>query len=62
MVKPGARPGRNRRLSSAHHFPLRSRAMNMQKIFEKSENSAVAYAVAIFVAFHFGMLFLFGLV
>lgn len=36
--------------------------MNMQKIFEKSENSAVAYAVAIFVAFHFGMLFLFGLV
>lgn len=36
--------------------------MNMQKAFEKSENTAVFYAVLIFIVFHFGMLFLFGLV
>ena len=36
--------------------------MNMQKAFEKSENTAVVYAVAAFIVFHFGMLFLFGLV
>lgn len=36
--------------------------MNMQKIFEKSENSAVMVAVTIFIVFHFGMLMLFELV
>jgi hypothetical protein len=34
----------------------------MQKLFSKSENSAVTYAVAIFIVFHFGMLYLFSLV
>jgi hypothetical protein len=34
----------------------------MQKLFSKSENSAVAYAVALFIVFHFGMLYLFSLV
>lgn len=34
----------------------------MQKIFAKSENSAVTYAVAIFIIFHFGMLYLFDIV
>lgn len=36
--------------------------MNMQKMFEKSENTAVMAAVAIFVVFHFGMLYLFEVV
>jgi hypothetical protein len=36
--------------------------MNMQKMFEKSENSAVFAAVAIFIVFHFGMLYLFDVV
>lgn len=36
--------------------------MNMQKAFQKSENTAVFYAVAIFIVFHFGMLYLFNLV
>ena len=34
----------------------------MQKLFSKSENSAVTYAVASFIVFHFGMLYLFSLV
>jgi len=34
----------------------------MQKLFSKSENSAVTYAVAIFIVFQFGMLYLFSLV
>ena len=34
----------------------------MQKLFQSSENMAVAYGVAIFIAFHFGALYLFGLV
>lgn len=34
----------------------------MQKAFEKSENSAVVYAVAIFIVFHFGLLYLFDIV
>jgi hypothetical protein len=34
----------------------------MQKLFERSENSAVVAAVAIFVVFHFGMLVLFDIV
>ena len=36
--------------------------MNMQRIFEKSENSAVVVAVAVFIVFHFGMLMLFDIV
>lgn len=36
--------------------------MNMQKMFEKSENTAVSAAVAIFIIFHFGMLYLFEVV
>ncbi len=31
----------------------------LQKAFQKSENTAVMYAVALFIAFHFGMLYLF---
>lgn len=34
----------------------------MQKAFEKSENTAVFYGVVLFVAFHFGMLYLFSVV
>ncbi len=34
----------------------------LQKIFEKSENSAVFVTVAIFIIFHFGMLYLFRIV
>jgi hypothetical protein len=34
----------------------------MQKLFESSENLAVAYGVLLFIVFHFGMLFLFELV
>jgi hypothetical protein len=34
----------------------------MQKLFQSSENLAVAYGVALFIVFHFGMLYLFGLV
>jgi hypothetical protein len=34
----------------------------MQKLFESSENLAVAYGVVLFIVFHFGMLFLFELV
>jgi hypothetical protein len=34
----------------------------MQKLFQSSENLAVLYGVAIFIVFHFGMLFLFDLV
>lgn len=36
--------------------------MNFQKIFESSENLAVAIGVLVFLVFHFGMLYLFGLV
>ncbi len=34
----------------------------MQKLFQSSENLAVIFGVAIFVVFHFGMLFLFDLI
>lgn len=34
----------------------------LQKIFEKSENAAVFVTVAIFIVFHFGMLWLFKVV
>ncbi len=34
----------------------------MQKLFESSENMAVAYGVIVFIVFHFGALFLFELV
>ena len=34
----------------------------LQKIFDKSENTAVLITVLAFVAFHFGMLFLFRIV
>lgn len=34
----------------------------LQKIFDKSENAAVFITVAVFIVFHFGMLFLFRLV
>ena len=33
--------------------------MGIQKLFEKSENLALAYIVLIFIVFHFGMLLLF---
>lgn len=33
--------------------------MSFQKVFERSENTAVFYGVLIFIAFHFGMLLLF---
>lgn len=36
--------------------------MNFQKVFERSENQAVALGVLVFLVFHFGMLYLFGLV
>jgi hypothetical protein len=42
--------------------PTWSTPMNMQKIFEKSENTSVMVAVAIFFVFHFGMLYLFEVV
>jgi hypothetical protein len=35
--------------------------MNLQNIFEKSENKAVAVVFTIFIVTHFGMLFLFGI-
>lgn len=35
--------------------------MNLQRIFEKSENTAVAVVFALFIVTHFGMLFLFGI-
>ncbi len=34
----------------------------MQKLYEKSENTAVIAAVTLFVVFHFGMLYLFDIV
>jgi hypothetical protein len=34
----------------------------MQKLFQSSENKAVAYGVTLFIVFHFGALYLFGLV
>lgn len=34
----------------------------LQKIYEKSENSAVFFTVLIFLVFHFGMLYLFRIV
>ena len=34
----------------------------MQKIFESSENLAVAAGVTLFIVFHFGMLFLFEVI
>lgn len=34
----------------------------LQKIFEKSENTAVFITVLIFIVFHFGMLYLFKIV
>lgn len=36
--------------------------MNFQKIYQSSENMAVAVGVTIFIVFHFGMLFLFEMV
>lgn len=36
--------------------------MNMQKTFEKSENSAVFLAVLLFAIVHFGLLYLFEVV
>lgn len=33
--------------------------MSLQKIFEKSENNAVAVIVVIFAIVHFGLLYLF---
>lgn len=34
----------------------------LQKIYEKSENMAVLVTVLIFIAFHFGMLYLFRVI
>ena len=34
----------------------------LQKIFEKSENTAVLITVLVFIIFHFGMLLLFRIV
>ncbi len=36
--------------------------MNMQKLFEKNENTAVIAAVTLFVVFHFGVLYLLDIV
>jgi len=36
--------------------------MSFQKVYERSENTAVFYAVLLFIAFHFGMLMLFHLI
>lgn len=36
--------------------------MNFQRIFESNENAAVLIGVALFIVFHFGMLFLFEMV
>lgn len=36
--------------------------MSIQKIFQKSENTAVAVVFALFIITHFGMLYLLGLV
>lgn len=36
--------------------------MNLQRIFEKSENTAVAVIFALFIITHFGLLFLIGAV
>ncbi len=36
--------------------------MSLQKIFEKSENRAVAVIVILFIVLHFGLLYLFSLV
>lgn len=33
-----------------------------QKVFQSSENAAVVLGVAIFIVFHFGMLYLFDVV
>lgn len=32
--------------------------MKLQQLFEKSENIAVAYIVALFIVLHFGLLYL----
>jgi hypothetical protein len=45
---------------NAYH-PSRSKQMNLQKIFEKNENGAVAVIVIIFAIVHFGLLYLFSL-
>jgi len=39
---------------------LKERPMNFQKLFEKSENTAVAVMFALFLVTHFGMLYLLG--
>lgn len=36
--------------------------MSFQRIFESSENTAVFIGVAVFIVFHFGMLYLFDIV
>lgn len=36
--------------------------MNLQKIYEQSENKAVAVMVALFVISHFGVLYLLAMV
>lgn len=36
--------------------------MSFQKVYERSENTAVFYAVLLFIVFHFGMLLLFSLI
>jgi hypothetical protein len=36
--------------------------MNMQTLYEKSENRAVALAFALFILVHAGLLYLFGLI
>ncbi len=35
--------------------------INFQNIYQSSENMAVAIGVAMFIVFHFGILYLFGL-
>jgi hypothetical protein len=42
--------------------PSWSKPMSLQKIFEKSENRAVAVIVILFIVLHFGLLYLFSLV
>ncbi len=36
--------------------------MNFQRIYDNSENTAVAIAVVLFAVFHFGLLYLFAVV
>jgi hypothetical protein len=61
-IKPGSRPGAGGNVWFPPPDTRLEPLVNLQKLFEKSENSAVAVAVTIFIVFHFGMLMLFDIV